>query len=189
MARNSIFILLILLLAACDTEEYFPKKRGFIRPELPTKDYQIFESDCPFTFDHSTSSVVSLRPNKNCWMDVAYPTLKCELHLTYKPLNDNLREYLEQTHKLAYDHHFKASNIETERTSSSEKDVYGLSYFLDGEVACNTQFYLTDSTKHFVRGALYFRSKANPDSLAPYIDYVNEDIRRLVDSFKWKDQF
>ncbi|NND77396.1 MAG: gliding motility lipoprotein GldD [Flavobacteriales bacterium] len=184
--RNSIFILLILLFVSCDTEEYYPKKRGFIRPELPTKDYQLFDEDCPFSFEYPSYSVISIRPNTECWMDVVYPKLKCELHLTYKALNGNLREYLEQTHKLAYDHHFKASNIETERTSSAEKDVYGVSYFLEGDVASNTQFFLTDSTRHFVRGALYFRSKANPDSLAPYIDFVNEDIRKMVESFEWK---
>lgn len=155
--------------------------------DLPDKKYLSLENDCPFTFQYPDYSIIKKRNDRNCWLDIQFPTLKCEIHLTYKPIKGNLREFLEQSHKLANDHQIKASNMENERTSDSNRGVFGLSIFLEGEVASNTQFYLTDSTKHFVRGALYFRSKANPDSLAPYIDFVNEDIRKIMDTFEWQD--
>ena len=158
-----------------------------MRPHFPKTEFKPYRTDCPFTFEFNSSARIIAREDQHCWLSIRYPKINADIHLTYKALNNNLEIYLEQTHKLAYDHHFKASNILTEKVVNTEKDVYGLSYFLKGEVASNTQFFLTDSSKHFLRASLYFNSKSNSDSLAPYIDYVNKDISRFIESFEWFD--
>ncbi len=157
-----------------------------MRPNLPAKEYKAFSSNCPFEFEFPVASKIIVREDQFCWFTIRYPKVQAEIHLTYKAVENNLKEYLDQTHKLAYDHHFKATNIREEKIINREDDVYGLSFYLKGEVASNTQFFLTDSTNHFVRGSLYFNSKAKPDSLAPYVNYVNEDISRFIESFRWR---
>lgn len=171
---------------SCNQETFIPKPKGYMRPYLPAKTYQAFESNCPFEFEFHENASIRMRKDHYCWFTIQYPQLKAEIHLTYKPVENNLSEYLSQTHKLAYDHHFKASNILEKKIQEKDKDLYGLCYFLEGEVASNTQFFLTDSTDHFVRGSLYFNSKTQPDSLAPYLSYINADIDRFIESFKWK---
>ncbi|PIV58809.1 MAG: gliding motility lipoprotein GldD, partial [Bacteroidetes bacterium CG02_land_8_20_14_3_00_31_25] len=52
--------------------------------------------------------------------------------------------------------------------------------------ASNIQFYVTDSIRHFVRGALYFETKPNKDSLAPIINFIEQDVTHLVETLRWK---
>jgi gliding motility-associated lipoprotein GldD len=69
----------------------------------------------------------------------------------------------------------------------NEKErVYGILYDIKGNSASSLQFYLTDSSRHFFRGALYFNVQPNKDSLAPVIDYFREDIIYLIETFSWK---
>jgi len=68
-----------------------------------------------------------------------------------------------------------------------EKKVYGILYDLTGNTASSVQFVLTDSTKHFFRGALYFENVPNKDSIAPMSAYIREDVIRLMESFEWKN--
>ncbi|MEY4458857.1 MAG: hypothetical protein RIT38_62, partial [Bacteroidota bacterium] len=35
-------------------------------------------------------------------------------------------------------------------------------------------------------GALYFDTTPNADSLAPVIDFIYQDLKQLVSSFRWK---
>ena len=67
-----------------------------------------------------------------------------------------------------------------------EKSVYGVLYEIKGNAASSVQFYATDSTKHFLRGALYFNTVPNKDSLAPAIQFVEEDIIHLIETLSWK---
>jgi len=69
---------------------------------------------------------------------------------------------------------------------NSEKRVYGMFSEVGGNAATNSQFYLTDSTKHFLTGSMYFYAKPNFDSILPAASYIKEDIRRIMESFEWK---
>ncbi|MCR5455573.1 MAG: hypothetical protein K6F33_11355, partial [Bacteroidales bacterium] len=64
--------------------------------------------------------------------------------------------------------------------------VYGLLYGIKGNVASPLQFYITDSTRHFLRGSLYFNCSPNKDSLAPSVEFVRQDIERLFETLIWK---
>jgi gliding motility-associated lipoprotein GldD len=88
--------------------------------------------------------------------------------------------------KLVYEHTIKATSIDTQSFSYPDKKVFGNFYELKGPSASNLQFYVTDSTKHFLTANLYFNSRPKPDSLAPAVDYIKRDMRHILDTFKWK---
>lgn len=190
----SLFLILSL---GCGTN-FTPKPRGFFRIDLPKKEYRVFESACPFSFEYPEYAVVTQHHGKDtipCWLDVVYPEFKGTLYLSYYNLQENMDsassqepiyKYLEDTRSLAYKHTVKARAIDEEPFANKERDVYGLIYNIYGlNTASSLQFYLTDSTEHFLRGALYFYVAPRNDSLAPVIDFVREDIYRFIDSFEW----
>lgn len=99
----------------------------------------------------------------------------------------NLGAYLEECRKFVVEHEVKASAI-NERTVENSKDrIYGMIFDIEGNAASNMQFYLTDSTRNFVRGALYFYAVPNKDSLEPVLNFVKEDINHLIETFRWKN--
>jgi gliding motility-associated lipoprotein GldD len=101
-----------------------------------------------------------------CWINIDFPEFRGRLHISYKRVDDNLVELMEDTRKLAFRHTVKADAID-ERMFINEKDkVYGVMYELKGNTASAIQFFLTDSSSHFFRAALYFNVQPNKDSLA-----------------------
>lgn len=183
--RSRNLLLLIFLILGCD-EVTIPKPTGYIRADLPTSTYETIDVNCPFIFKKSSEATLDIRPDNPCWMNIRYPALKADIHITYKTIQNNLREYIEETRKLAYDHQFRANNIRTEQINLEDKRIHGVCYYLDGEVASNTQFFVTDSLQHFIRGSLYFNSRTNSDSLKPYLDFINNDIGHLIRSMTWQ---
>lgn len=179
------------LLCSCSDDPPVPKPVGYFRIELPTAAYQTKELPCPFVLETSELSRVDFYTGKggpeHCWFDVVYPRLKARIHLTYIPVNGNLRNYLEEARSLTYEHQIKANKISTQVISRPEVRVYGLAYDLEGNVASAFQFYLTDSTRHFLRGSLYFEARPNADSLQPVLSYLKADLMHLISSIKWKD--
>ena len=65
--------------------------------------------------------------------------------------------------------------------------VSGMFFTVGGDAATSNQFFLTDSTKHFLRGALYFDATPNADSLAVVNDFIKTDLKHLVNTFRWKN--
>lgn len=185
------FILSItLLLSSCD-EEYTPKPRGYFRIDLPENSYQTFKSDCPFSFEYSTYAKAAVYKGKqieNCWYNIYYSKLNATIHLSYTPLQSksDLETQLANSRTLVYKHTVKADGIEEIPISYESKNVYGLLYNLSGNSASQAQFYVTDSSRHFLRCALYFNSSPNADSIAPVLNYINKDIDHLITTFKWE---
>lgn len=181
---------LLLLLISCEGE-YYPKPQGYLRIDLPEKSYQTFDADYPYTFSYPVyaSVVPNLKQSTNpYWIDINFPQFKGKLHISYKPINNNLTAYLEDTRTLVMKHIPKSSGIEKKMFENPEQGVYGLTYSISGVNAASPyQFYLTDSTRHFLRGALYFNVVPNNDSLAPVIEFLKEDINYMIESFSWKD--
>ena len=60
-------------------------------------------------------------------------------------------------------------------------------YEVTGNAASQAQFYVTDSINHFVTGSLYFYAKPNYDSIYPAANYLQKDIRRIMESMEWKE--
>lgn len=168
-----------------------PKPKGYFRIEFPEKKYLKFDQSPNFSFQYPTyASVVAdaSRDAKKDWYNVQFPQFNGRLHLTYYPINSvtHFDRMVEDARKLAFEHIVKASAIDQQRIYYPDHKVYGVYYEINGNTASSLQFFLTDSTKHYFRGALYFNEKPQYDSIAPVIKFLKKDIDSLIKSFKWK---
>lgn len=167
-----------------------PKPRGYFRIYLPEKEYSTIKKNLPYTFEIPTYSFLENDNDpmaEKYWTNIVFPSFNAKIHLSYKAINGNLNVLLDDTHKLVNKHIPKANAINEQLYINKEKKVYGLAYSIKGvDAASPFQFYLTDSTHHFLRGALYFNVRPNNDSLAPVIEFIQEDIQKLIESFEWR---
>ncbi len=188
--RIVLFLLgFITMITGCD-ETYYPKPKGYLRIDLPKKEYIRFDTTFPYTFEYPVYA--NLVPDKSedaepYWINMEFPGFKGRVYLSYKKVDNDLSRFIEDSRKLVMKHIPKASSIEQKAYENSDTRVYGLTYTISGSDAASPfQFYLTDSTSHFLRGALYFNTIPNNDSLAPVINFIEEDIQHLIESFRWK---
>lgn len=182
------FTLFLSLLYACE-EVYTPKQKGYFRIDLPENTYQNFENDCPFSFQYSNHAIVKADNNPNaepCWLNIDYPKFKARIHLSYKKIDNNLNNFSEESRTLVYKHTVRANDIRENLIQLDSNKVYGIYYDLQGNAASFIQFHLTDSSKHFLRGSLYFNSRPNRDSLQPVLDFIQKDIQHFIETTKWK---
>lgn len=188
---NIVFVILFLLVnAACNnSDEYTPKPRGYFRIQLPEHKYKSFDpGSCPFTFELPNEGYAIRDTNslsEPCWWYIILPKLNGQIYLTYKPLNKNFATFLEDTRTLVYKHTTRASSID-ERVVTFNPGVSGIIYNIGGDAASPIQFFVTDSTQHFLRGAVYFNVAPNADSIAPVVVYVRADIEHMLKTLKWR---
>lgn len=184
-------MLLSLLLATACSHDYQPKPRGYNRLDLPNADYLHAPDTLPYMFEYSVYARflrdTSWVRDKH-WVEVYYPELKATIHITYKQVKGSqklLKEYLEDAYVLTSKHQIKAYAIEETivKTPSGKTAVVAE---LEGEVPSQFQFTMTDSTRNFLRGALYFNVKVQNDSLQPAIEYVKKDVMHLINTLQWK---
>ena len=176
----------MVILASCDDEELRPRPFGYLRIDLQEPNYVTSEVDCPYFFEYSDQARVYIKNRNRCWLNVYYPKHRATIYLTYSELDGDLAEQLRQTQDLTYEHQIKANKIDRIPFNNDKGDVHGLRYRLGGDVASYVQFYLTDSTEHFVRAALYFNCPVNADSLRPVVEYIDKDIQHMMHTFSWK---
>ena len=191
-----LFIILAFfaLATACDDDEdkiYSPKPRGFFKINFPEKNYRLYDSICPYSFEIPTYASMSQDKHMGaepCWLNLNFTQFKATLHLSYKEVSDtNLNRFFEDSRDFAIRHQIKATGLDEMVVIRDSSKVYGLIYDIAGNTASSVQFYLTDSTKHFLRGALYFNTVPNIDSLKIVIDFIRKDILHLVQTTKWKN--
>jgi gliding motility-associated lipoprotein GldD len=189
--RNILALLIITsaFLSACNGD-YTPKPRGYFRIDLPEHEYRGFDSTFPYSFEYPVYASLSpdpFSPDEPYWMNINFPDYRGQIHLSYKKVDGNLVEYLEDSRQFVMKHIPKASGIDDSLILDRERQLYGLVYYIDGMGAASPcQFFITDSTSHFVRGALYFDVVPNNDSLAPVIDFIVKDIEQMLATFQWK---
>ena len=183
----SVFV--AMLLSACE-REYLPKPLGYNRLELPEPAYRSLPDSLPYMFEYSqhatllddTSSI-----NEPFWIEIYYPAIKSNIHITYKPLNGNqqlLKEYIDDAYTLTAKHQIKAYAI-NEVISVTPSGKTAVIAELEGEVPSQFQFTVTDSAKNFLRGALYFNTQVKNDSLAPAIEYMKRDMMHIINTLEW----
>lgn len=189
-----LFLMFCFSMASCssdDDDTIAPKPKAYFRISFPEKQYLKYDSVCPFTFEMPVYSRIDNDKNygaEPCWLNLNFPTYNGTLHLSYKTVSGNLNDYLEDTYTLASKHQIKASGIEEHLISKDSNKVYGLIYEIKGNAASSIQFFLTDSTHHFIRGALYFNAIPNTDSIAPVLEFIRKDIYQMIATFKWKNE-
>lgn len=190
MFQRKLFIIPLLLLFACGPD-YLPKPKGYNRIDIPQHDYTILTNDLPYKFEYSSYSQVepdSFNLHEKNWVNLNYRGLEAKVHLTYKPVHgnqENLKAYLNDAFSLTSKHQVKAYGIE-EGVLKTPNGYTGLVAELTGEVPTQFQFFVTDSTNNFLRGALYFNTAVKNDSLAPIIEYIKVDMMHLINTLEFK---
>ncbi len=200
LIKNNILILLLFssLLSGC-REVTVPKPKGYFRIDFPERAYRQFDPGTfdqkdllPLSFQYPVYGNISFESDGNPepgWFNIDFPAYRAKIYLTYKEVNGDLAGLVEQSYRLNVKNHItKADAINEELIADPQHKVYGILYDLKGSTATAVQFFVTDSTKHFFRGSLYFSSEPNPDSLAPVIDFFRHDIIHLIETLEWSEQ-
>ena len=172
--------------------DYVPKPKAYPRMELPPQTYQLLEATHPYIFEYSKSAII-LRDTfalaEPHWIYIYYPDLKANIQLTYKTVENDpkrLSAFINDAYKMAGKHSERAFSLE-EQTIKTKSGRTATILKLTGNVPTYYQFYSTDSTKNYLRGALYFNVAGKSDSLQPAIDYLRADIEHLLNTLKWRN--
>lgn len=186
----AIFVLMMIVFSSCE-EDYMPKPLGQLRVSFPENDtYHFNDSVCPFEFDVPKYAFVVAKDTSgnNCHKNIFLPYFNATIYASYVPIGseEELFHNLNVSQDLAYEHRVKASSIDEKLVSNDSTKVYGQIFKINGNVASNFQFYMTDSVEHFFRGSLYFNVKPNIDSLKPSLDFVVTDFEKMIESFQWR---
>lgn len=194
MKRFFPLAFLMLLCIACESN-WLPKPPGFNRIELPRHEYQRLDQGYPYQLDFSTHSRVeadSFNLDEKEWINLNYKEFGAKVHLTYKKIDQStdFKTLSNDAFNLTAKHQIKAYGIE-EAILLTPNGYVAVVAELSGEVPTQFQFFVTDSTSNFLRGAVYFNSALKNDSLAPIIEYIKLDMAHLINSvnFEKKAEF
>ncbi|HMT74731.1 MAG TPA: hypothetical protein PKA77_11735 [Chitinophagaceae bacterium] len=196
--RNQSFLLLIVfvtVLLSCNSEYSAGKRRGYFKIDFPEKKYQLFDKPgYPYTFEYPVyanvikDSMFFDDRAEDWWVNIDIPRFNGRIHISYKPINaKNLFDSLNNDgYKMAYKQHVDVSTGIEEKRIQTPNNIGGMYFDLGGNTATANQFFVTDTTKHFLRGALYFDATPNADSLSIVNDFLKKDLEHLINSLKWR---
>ncbi|HET6544647.1 MAG TPA: gliding motility lipoprotein GldD [Chryseolinea sp.] len=187
---NIFLISCCVMIVACQ-QDYTPKPLGYNRLNLPEPSYRSLPDSLPYRFEYSNHAMLlddTSTISEKFWIEIYYPEIKADVHITYKPIRSEklLKEFLDDSYTLTAKHQIKASAINEVITTTPSGKTAVIAE-LEGEVPSQFQFTLTDSSKHFLRGALYFNTHVANDSLAPAIEYMKKDIMHMINTLEWKN--
>ena len=189
--RKIIPVLTFMVMLLSCTRNYTPKPKGFLRIEPPAAQYVTFDEDrIPYSFSFSRQAIIELpQTDSNMFLlNIYYPDLDAIIYCSYIVITPpDLNDYTEDCRKLAGRVARNADAITEKYYENKENNVYGTLFIIVGDAASPAQFMLTDSAKHFFRGALYYKYKTNTDSIAPINDYLENDMTELIQTFYWKN--
>lgn len=174
--------------------DYVPKPKGYPYISFPQKIYRVFDTTiAPYTFQIPQYALMEKDTLGNytpepSWFNLNFKPYNATLHITYYSFTkySYFDSLVFDTRKFAFKHQQRAEDIIEEPIIGKAKNVKGMAYYIQGNTASNFNFYLTDSAKHFLRGALYFNYRTNQDSIRPVYQFIQQDVRKLIESFSWK---
>ena len=186
---------MVFFLLACNSDYTIGKKRGYFKINFPAKAYRLFnEPGYPYTFEYPVyaniikdTTFFETRPENPWWINIDFPQFEARIHVSYKAIGKNkLDSLVNDAFQLSYKQHTaKASSIESEEIVTPNR-LHGVYFTLGGNTATANQFFLTDSVKHFFRGALYFSATPNEDSIAVVNDFLKKDIFHIINTLQWR---
>ena len=191
------FISLCLItycLFSCNSNYTIGKKKGYFKIDFPEKKYQVFDQPgYPYTFEYPIYANITKDTTffddkaGDWWINIDLPHFGGRIYVSYKTVRSrkNLDSLINDGFKMAYKQHEDISSGITDsvmRTPVAE----GIYFNLAGNTATANQFFLTDSTKNFLRGALYFDATPNADSLGIVNDFLKKDLEHLITTLRWK---
>ena len=190
-----LFLIYTFCLAACNSDYSVGKKKGYFHIDFPEKKYQLFDKpDYPYSFEYPVySNVVKDSTFFNdkagdWWINIDLPQFVGRIYISYKEIGrkNNFDSLVKDGFKMAYKQHVDVSSGINDSLMKTPNGVEGIYFSLGGNTATANQFFLTDSTKHFLRGALYFNAAPNSDSLGIVNDFLKTDLQHLINTLKWK---
>lgn len=194
ISRLAAFSLVLAFLFSCNSV-YTPKRRGYFKIDLPAHQYQTFDQPgYPYTFEYPVYANVlkdstyfdSVAPNP-WWINIDFPTFNARIYISYKAIGLNKFDKLrDDAFKMTFKHTYKASSIE-DSVFRTPNGVGGDFFKVGGNAATAKQFFVTDTTRHFLRGALYFDTTPNEDSLSVVNQFLEKDMDHLINTFRWKN--
>lgn len=188
-----IKICILIFFFACN-DNYTPRPEAYFKIDFPKKKYREFDlPGYPYKFEYPVyakivkdSSFFGDTPENPWWINIYFPQFNSTLFISYKEIGKySLEKLLNDAFNLTNKHSVRASYID-DSVITTPHYIHGMFFKVSGEVATANQFFLTDSTKHFLRGALYFNVAPNQDSLMPVNAFLIEDVRHLINTFQWK---
>jgi len=183
------------MLSSCGDDVFTPKPRGYFKIQFPDKKYQQFQQNgYPYQFEYPVyahvdkDSVFFDGATENpWWINIISDSLNATVYLSYKEINPSqpLAKLIDDSYKMSHYHSKRANYINEDHVFHTPNHVHGLYYEVGGNAASALQFFATDSQKHFIRGALYFNTTPNVDSLAPLNAFMHKDVEHLVQTLQW----
>jgi gliding motility-associated lipoprotein GldD len=184
-----------LWMSACNSE-YTYKKKGYFKIEFPEKKYQAFDRpEYPYSFEYPVyanvvkdSTFFGDSTENPWWINVEVPRFNGRIYISYKEIGrkNNFDSLVNDAFKMVYRKHTDISSGISDSLMKTANNVEGIYFSLAGNTATANQFFLTDSVKHFLRGALYFDAAPNEDSLSIVNDFLKEDLKHLINTLRWK---
>src|ERR1700761_474539 len=196
------FSIACLLLVSCNSV-YTPKQRGYFKIDFPKHEYQTFDQPgFPYTFEYPVyaqivkdSSFFDTIPENPYWINIDFPRFNGRIYVSYKDVGpktdhgaagNSFEKLRDDAFKMAYKHSVKASSID-QTVIQTPNGVGGIYFNVGGNAATANQFFLSDTSKHFLRGALYFDTTPNEDSLAIVNKFLEKDMEHMINTFKWRN--
>jgi gliding motility-associated lipoprotein GldD len=186
--KTGVVLISFFVLAGCDRAPGIPKPRAYPKIEYPERTYASYEkADCPFSFEYPGYAELTMKPEHPCWFDLFMPAFNARIHCSYVPVHSRTEfdEVVRDVYIIADKINARANYMEEARIGNPH-GVHGLTLRWTGPAASPFHFFLTDTTQHFFRAALYFEAEVRPDSLAPIVMFLEEDIQHLIQSFTWQ---
>jgi gliding motility-associated lipoprotein GldD len=187
------YLFLLLFAFSCNSV-YTPKRRGYFKIDFPQHRYQSFDQPgYPYTFEYPVyaaivkdSSFFDTVPENPYWINIDLPRFNARIYISYKEIGPNKFEHLrDDAFQLTFKHTYKASSID-QSVIQTPNGIGGIFFHVGGNAATANQFFLTDTTRHFLRGALYFDTTPNEDSLGIVNTFLQKDMEHLINTFHWK---
>lgn len=182
-----------LVFSACNSD-YTPRPTGYFKIDFPKHEYKVFdEPGYPYSFEYPVyarvvkdTSFFETTPENPYWINIEFPSFNGKIYVSYKNVKNNFDQLVKDAFNLVYTQHtVKASSI-NDSLMHTQNGISGVFFRLGGNSATARQFYLTDSTKNFLRGALYFDATPNADSLGIVHNFLQQDMDHMIKTLKWK---
>jgi gliding motility-associated lipoprotein GldD len=187
-----LMLVVLFFVTSCGDELLIPKPPTYLRSELPAHNYTHYSSGCGYHFDISKEYEVrdvaapQGQTEFTCHKDIDLGVLNGTIHFSYITMQEPLSKYVNFANDKVEEHKLKATAINDSNIIRTDARVFGTIFELQGDVASPFQFYLTDSSKTFVSGVVYFNSRPNYDSLRPSLNYLKTDLLHMINTFEWK---
>jgi len=190
-----LLVWLFLLLGFSCNSVFTPKPRGYFKIDFPKHEYKSFDqAGFPYSFEYPVyasivrdTSFFESKPENPYWINIDFPRFNARIYISYKEIGPNSFDRLkDDAYKMTFKHSYKATSID-DSVMKTPLGVSGIFFNVGGNAATAKQFFVSDSTKHFLRGALYFDTTPNADSLGIVNQFLQADMAHLINSLKWRN--